>query len=242
MGEALTTVLTASLEAIAPPTCAACGGDVETWAQVACRPCHDTFEPMVGPHCSVCGTPFAADTPFGPPRPCGRCAGQPPSFERARAFGAYGGALEELVAAFKFRGRRDLAKPLAALMALTLDDGFEGIDLVAPVPLSRRRLRERGYDQAWLLARALGGLLHIPSAPRALRRTRHTAPQTTLSATGRRHNVHGAFEMGPDGVVAADILLVDDVFTTGATAGECARILMRSGASRVRVVTVARAS
>ena len=223
-----------------PPECAACGGDVETWAQVVCRPCHDTFEPLHGPCCVACGLPFQSHPP-GVRRPCGRCATNPPDFALARAFAAYGGALESLIGAFKFRGRRDLATPLASLVSLVLDDGFEAVDLVVPVPLSRARLRERGYDQAWLLARALGKLLDIPAAPRALKRVRNTKPQTTLSATARSHNVANAFDMGPDGVVGADILLVDDVLTTGATARECARILMLSGASRVRVATVARA-
>lgn len=149
--------------------------------------------------------------------------------------------MEALIAAFKFRGRPDLAGPLAALLSLVIGEGYDGIDLIVPVPLSRTRLRERGYDQAWLLARSVGKLLAIPAAPRALRRVRNTKPQTSLSATGRKHNVANAFEMGPDGVVGADILLVDDVLTTAATVRECSRILMRSGAFRVRVATVARA-
>lgn len=231
----------AVLEAVSPPACAACGDDVETWAQVACRACHDTFEPIRGPTCVVCGIPFAAGGPSSGRRPCGACAADPPPYQRARAFGAYGEGLEDLLLAFKFRRRRDLATPLAGLLCLGLDEECMAVDLAVPVPLSGRRLRERGYDQAWLLARAVGRILGVRAHPRALVRRRHTDPQTELSAAGRRRNVQGAFAPGPERVLGLNVLLVDDVMTTGATVSECARILNDAGAALVQVATVARA-
>ena len=231
--------LQAALEALIPPVCAACGDDVPTWSQVACRACQETFDPFRGPHCVVCGAPFIGEGSSGE-RPCGGCAAQPPPFRRARAFGAYGAALEELIIAFKFHGRRDLAAPLAGLLCLALDEEYIDPDLVAPVPLSRRRLRARGYDQAWLLARATGRILGVDARPRALRRVRHTPPQSSLTSSARRQNVRGAFEPGPDGVVGLNVLLIDDVMTTGATVSECASALTRAGAARVQVATVAR--
>ena len=230
----------ALLEAVAPPECGACGADVERWDQVACGPCRDTFERLRPPWCAVCGVPFeSADG--GVARACGRCAAIPPPYTEARAFGAYGGGLEGLIAAFKYRDRRDLADPLAALVVIGAERGLEGVDLVTAVPLAPARLRQRGYDQAWLLAQSVARMLDLPATSGVLRRTRDTPPQTSLSATGRRDNVRGAFDMGVEPVAGRDVLLIDDVVTTGATAGECARILMRSGAARVRVAAVARA-
>ena len=126
-------------------------------------------------------------------------------------------------------------------MVVGAERGLEGVDLVTAVPLAPARLRQRGYDQAWLLAQSVARMLDLPATSGVLRRTRDTPPQTSLSATGRRDNVRGAFDMGVEPVAGRDVLLIDDVVTTGATAGECARILMRSGAARVRVAAVARA-
>ena len=230
------------LEALFPPACAACGADVEGHDTLLCPPCATTLVTVEPPVCAVCGVPFGAEV--GGERACARCASEPPAFSAARAFAQYGGELETLLLALKFGGRRDLARPLGRLAAATFAAwlGAAAVDLVAPVPLSRRRLRERGYDQAWLLAREVALRLGRPAEARALVRARETAPQTALSAARRRDNVASAFAPGRPDVAGRRVLLVDDVLTTGATASACARTLRAAGASEVVVLTVARAA
>jgi len=233
----------AVLEAIYPPRCVACEGPVSAWAEALCPPCHDTIEPVPAARCAICGLPF--ESAEGGERPCGDCAAAPPAYAAARAGALYGGALEDALRAFKFGRRRDLAGYLVTETLRPLPEGIEGAesDLVVPVPLGRQRLRERRYDQAWLLARVLARELGLAAAPRALRRLRDTAPQTSLSAKARAENVRSAFAAGevPGGLAGRRVLLVDDVMTTGATLSECARTLVAAGAAEVRAVTVARA-
>jgi ComF family protein len=171
--------------------------------------------------------------------------------EIARAVGPYDGALRDVLHAFKYEGRLSLARPLARLMAAHGAELLARADLVVPVPLHPRRERQRGFNQAWELARRLG----LPAC-RALRRTRPTVAQVGLSAAGRRHNVAGAFAVraawrpGPRAPAArgsghrlggACVLLVDDVATTGATLDACAAALLSGGARAVLALTAARA-
>jgi len=204
-----------------------------------CPVCEDTLLPLEPPLCSVCGVPFAAEG--GGERPCGRCASSPPAFTAARAAWWYGGELETLLQRFKFGGRRELAGFLAGLACDPLPPGLGTPDLVVPVPLARPRLRRRGYDQAWLLAREVGRRLGLPATPRAVVRRRHTAPQTGLSAAARADNVRGAFSPGRADLAGRRVLLVDDVLTTGASAGAAAQALLDAGAASVAVLAVARA-
>jgi ComF family protein len=151
--------------------------------------------------------------------------------------------VREAIHAFKFGGRRGLADPLGDLLAglgLSALPGA-GPDLLVPVPLHRRRERERGYNQALLVARRLERAWGVPVAADALVRLTATAPQADLDARARRRNVRGAFGVVRAPAIAGrHIVLVDDVLTTGATASECARILSRAGASAVGVLTIAR--
>jgi ComF family protein len=118
----------------------------------------------------------------------------------------------------------------------------ETFDVLVPVPLHRNRLRERGFNQALLLSRACKGLSSKNFRPRALKRVRSTAPQIHLTPTERRKNVSGAFQVSrPGEITGKEIMLIDDVYTTGATVNECARALKKAGAGRVSVFTLARA-
>jgi ComF family protein len=157
--------------------------------------------------------------------------------DRARAIGAYDGALRSIVHALKYEGRRSLALPLAALMRHRGADLIVGVDVVVPVPLHPSRRRERGFNQAADLAKHLG----MPVSA-ALRRVRPTVAQARLPAARRHGNVRGAFAAteAARALRGGTILLVDDVSTTGATLDACARTLKEVGIREVRALTAAR--
>jgi len=149
----------------------------------------------------------------------------------------------EAISRFKFGGVARLARPLGAMMAGYGDPEFpfSDIDLVIPVPLHPRRLRERGFNQSLLLARQVSKRRAVPLNFTALHRIRQTQPQTQLSGPERRKNVHGAFRVKtPAAVAGRKILLIDDVFTTGATIQECTESLLDAGAREVHAFTLAR--
>lgn len=171
-----------------------------------------------------------------------------PPFEKAAAYGSYEGGLRELIHLLKYEQVRPAANVLGRMLAevmAELEVGFGGGSiLLVPVPLHKRKMQQRGFNQAELIARA--ALKNRPG-PRyrlhadLLQRRRETKSQIGLTSHQRRENLRGAFVVGDAKEVAGrDILLVDDVFTTGTTASECARVLRRAGAARVWVATVAR--
>ena len=174
------------------------------------------------------------------PLPCATCTSDPPHYDYARSAALYGGPLREAIHALKFAGRRALAGPLGDLASEQCVRSLpDGIDALIPVPLARERERERGFNQATLLAQRIGKRLDVPVRPRWLARIRATRPQSDLSAAERRANVRGAFRAS-DHVRGCHVLLVDDILTTGATLDACARALRDAGARRVGVLTVAR--
>jgi ComF family protein len=219
---------TALLELVYPPRCAACGEDV--LVEPFCPTCADAVEP-VSPGCGRCGLP-------GPLDPCGACIASPPAQVALTAGGAFGGPLADAIHAFKYGDRPALARPLGRWLAgrAALPSGAR----VVAVPLARGRRVARGYDQAALLADALARAAGAPRLRAVLRRVRETASQVGRSRDERRRNVAGAFEAGP-GAAGLDLVLVDDVVTTGATADAAARALLAAGARSVRVVALARA-
>jgi ComF family protein len=163
-----------------------------------------------------------------------------PAYDYARSAAIYEGALREALHAFKFSGKRALARPLGDLaVEQCVASLLEGIEAVIAVPLARERERERGFNQAALLAQRIAKRLGVPTRPRWLARVRATRPQSDLPAAERRVNVRGAFRASR-AVAGRHVLVVDDVLTTGATLGECARALRDGGARRVGVLTVAR--
>lgn len=177
------------------------------------------------------------------PHTCGSCRRRPPHFDYARAAAGYHGVLREALHAFKFGGCRALAAPLGDLVVETLADRLpDGApSLLLPVPLHPRRERERGFNQAALLARRIGRARGWPVREDVLARMVATPSQTELNAAARRANVRSAFRLRrPAAVEGRRVVLVDDVLTTGATLSECARSLRRAGAVSVGAVTVAR--
>lgn len=191
---------------------------------------------LTPPWCDRCGVPVTSAVDG----PCPACAITRPPFDYARAACVYAGAMREAVHALKFDGRRSLARPLGDLMferAGRFD--VDPPDAIVPVPLARARERERGFNQARLLADRLGEKLGVRVRPGWLVRLRPTTPQSELSAPDRHANVDGAFAAAPT-VRDCHVVVVDDVVTTGATVAECARALRRAGARRVGVLAVAR--
>jgi len=193
------------------------------------------------PFCTLCGRPF--DKAAGESHRCGYCLRSSWYFRQARAVARYQGPIAEAVRSFKYNGRMH---GLATFAALTqqyfLEQPPPQPDLILPVPLHPKRLRRRGFNQALVLGRRLFPQDKDRIDPHILERHTWTRPQTGLSGSERRRNVKNAFSLQqPEKIKNKRILLVDDVFTTGATVNECARILMKNQAVEVEVFTFARA-
>jgi ComF family protein len=167
---------------------------------------------------------------------CGQCFKKEPPFSKVINFGLYEGVLAEAINHLKFHGIKKLSKPLGRLL-LRFD--LPGVDGIVPVPLSIKRLRERGFNQSLLLARVISTKRKVPLLMDILVKKKETPPQTGLSAKERLLNLKNAFEVKGD-LRNLRLLLVDDVMTTGATATECSKQLMKAGAKEVVVLTLAR--
>jgi ComF family protein len=231
----------ALLDLVFPPRCVV-GGELLDPSEVhLCEACIGKIDRIGSPLCSCCGRPFF--TPDDDDHLCGVCIDTAPPFDIARAFGVYGGVLLDVIHLFKYRRRAYLSGILSGLMARGLGAEARGFDVLVPVPLHKRRLYQRGYNQASLLCRGLGRAWGLPVDYTSLIRERWTEPQVRLTPSERIKNVRGAFSVadGPENPLRDKrILLVDDVYTTGATVSECARVLKRAGAESVGVLTLAR--
>ncbi len=228
-------LLDAVADVFFPPACAACDAVLPA-PGAFCEGCR-ALVLEVGPvSCARCSEPgrFPEDG-------CARCRVLPPPFERAWAPFEHDGAMARAVHRLKYEDRPDLSRPLGRLLAAAARDELERLPgALVPVPLHVSRFRERKFDQAALLAVALGEVTGRAVEETWLSRTRATPRQVGLSDTAREENVAGAFLASP-AANAQDVVLVDDVFTTGATAKEAARALRQAGARRVWVLTLARA-
>ncbi|MBM3472783.1 MAG: ComF family protein [Armatimonadetes bacterium] len=232
-------------ELVFPPRCQVC----RAFSRLPlCESCRAGFETIREPLCECCGRPF--DPRAIARESCPDCAPGRRRLSGARSFGIHVGRLRDAVNALKFRGRLRLVEPLGELLSqvlraeppvgLSLDPRPEAI---VPVPLHPARRRERGFDQAERLAAILSAATGIPLREGLLVRTRYTNPQIGLGPAERRQNVKGAFALRyPLPTSAPMILLVDDVYTTGATLEECARTLDPKRAGKVFAVTVTRAA
>jgi ComF family protein len=242
-----------------PHRCAACGKllaagppaveapdpvAVKIMRPYVCPGCLEGLMPMEHPLCTCCGVMFKGRT--GEDHPCGRCIESPPAFRLARAAVVYDRSMVAVIQRFKYKGKAHLAKPLGALLGAAFRCYWAGagIDLVLPVPLHRRRLKTRGFNQSLLLIRELrrhGGVAGSAVETDILVRRRATSTQAGLRRSERRENVSGAFDVRhPERIKGKRVLLVDDVITTGATADACARVLLENDATRVDVLAVAR--
>ncbi len=229
------------LDFLLPPRCLACGRVIARQGNL-CGPCWHDLSFLVPPMCRRCGFPLpdaASEDPL-----CAACTADPPPFERLTAALRYEGAARRLILRFKHGQHTEGASLFAGWMREAGGDLIAAADAVIPVPLHRWRLLRRGYNQAALLAREIARGSGVPYRPLLLERHRATASQQGLGAAARRRNVTaGAFRIGRrmrERIRGARLLLVDDVFTTGATLAACARVLLDAGALRVDGLTLAR--
>jgi ComF family protein len=228
-------LLDAVADVFLPPACAACDAVLPA-PGAFCETCQALVLEVGTVTCARCGEPgrFPEDG-------CERCRAVPPPFERAWAPFEHDGAMARAVHRLKYEDRPDLSRPLGRLLGQAAAAVLaEMPGALVPVPLHEARFRERKFDQAALLAVALAEVVERPVQEEWLARTRSTPRQVGLSDSERELNVAGAF-VGSEAVRGHDVVLVDDVFTTGATAREASRALLRAGARRVYVVTLARA-
>lgn len=218
-----------------PSLCAVC----HAWgAQRVCAECIARFAPFVL-RCRRCALAVPADAGL-----CGACLTDPPPFAAGVAAVDYSAPWDGLITHFKFQAALDLAPPLAALLLAAIKHSAgPHPSLVLPVPLSPQRLRERGYNQAWELARRIARALHCPADVNLLLRVRDSPHQLGLPKEKRVANVHGAFALEPmrqSEVRGRGVALVDDVMTSGATAAAATRTLLQAGAASVQVWVVGR--
>lgn len=226
-----------------PNLCALCGTLSQ---QTICAACASAYwnEPRL--RCASCALPLSTRDRRGSPQTrhyrCGDCVSAPPSFDVTLALADYRAPLDALALGLKFRARLALGREFATRLAQLAEDRLRADELpdtIAPVPLSKRRLVERGFNQAWEIAKPLSRALRVPADPTLVRRFAHTAPQTRLDLEARRRNVDTAFAVAKP-VCGAHIGIVDDVMTSGATLNALARTLKAAGARRVTNFVVLR--
>jgi ComF family protein len=229
-----------ALDLIYPPRCEACG---LLRREPLCEECSRGIEYLSPPICEVCGEPFDPGAK-GAPR-CADCRGRRRAFSRARSAAYYDGPLVEAIRRFKYDCQAVLWRRLGEIMVNALATGAADLDInsvevLCPVPLHETRLRERGFNQSELLAEAVAASIDRPVRS-LLQRIRPTLPQVELPAQSRAANVHDAFAPDLHEVISGRcVLLVDDLYTTGATMAECSRALKRAGAAEIRIFTLAR--
>jgi ComF family protein len=228
------------LDILLPPNCLACDTPVDADGQF-CLSCFRRANFISAPFCRHCGVPLS----FAPGNGllCRLCGAEPPAFTQARAALRYDELSRRLILPFKYADRTDAARGLALLMARAGASLLAGAELLVPVPLHKSRLRQRRYNQAALLAAALGRIAKIPVLQDGLIRRRATVALGPLSLIERRAELDGAIvaRASRAGRLAGrKILLIDDVMTSGSTANACAVALLGAGAAQVDVLTAAR--
>ncbi|MEZ0328471.1 MAG: ComF family protein [Dissulfuribacterales bacterium] len=228
----------AALRLLFPPVCAVCGAAIPNEDEfLLCKNCLNEVRPVPPPVCSICGKPLGAS--FANGHRCGECILKPPVYERCISLFAFDGPVRELLHKIKYRDDGYALRAMSRLARAYLPANLS-IELVIPVPLHSKRLRERGYNQCVNLAKFIFN--DIPISYDGLKRRIYTQPQTSLERKQRLVNLKGAFNacLSQD-FAKKRILLLDDVLTTGATVNECVLTLWKAGFRNITVLTVARA-
>lgn len=220
-----------ALDLLYPPRCVGCAQD----GSLYCETCLALLSRLAPPICPVCGLPLER------PGVCRQCQEHPLQIDGIRSVAAYEGPLREAIRCFKYAYMRDLAQVLGDLLVAFWRANPIRVDVIVPVPLHRRRLRERGYNQSALLAIHLGREAKLPVVCDVLQRNRYTTSQVRLGWRERRENVANAFSCVDQRLAGKRVLLVDDVCTTGSTLAACSEALRSGGARSVHALTVARA-
>lgn len=228
------------LDQLYPPGCVACQAPLAS-GNCLCADCFVQMQQISAPLCPVLGTPFKADQ--GADALSMEALADPPPFARARAAVHYGDIAGAVVSRLKYGDRPEMARFCAGLMASAGSDLWSAHTLLVPVPLHSARLRARRYNQSALLALELARLTGLDVDAQLVRRHRRTRQQVGLTGEGRLRNVQGAFSVHPsfmERLQDRPVVLVDDVYTTGATAKAVTRVLKRAGAGEVNILTFAR--
>ncbi|MEE9542574.1 MAG: ComF family protein [Thermodesulfobacteriota bacterium] len=234
-------MLSSLLEILLPKLCPLCRDSDSPSLKTdgLCAHCLAGFKKVSKPVCSICGAPFVSSS--GPDHLCAKCIKTKRPFVKARSALYYTDEGAEAIKRFKYHGVFSL-KPAFDNIFYALLDEFRDVDLIIPVPLHRRRLAHRGFNQSLILARLVAKRLNKKLDYTTLKRVRLTRPQTELKGEERKRNVRGAFEVSSlSDYKDKKLLLVDDVYTTGSTVSECARVLKRAGGV-VSVLTLARSA
>ncbi len=197
-----------------------------------CPDCWESILPYNGTICRICGKPLVSDVSTT----CGECYKDEPVFKSARSFGLYEDTLKKAINLLKFYGIKRLSKPLSEKI---LQMKLPYVDLVIPVPLHKKRLRQREFNQSALLAKHIAKRMGIPLMLDSLIRSRNTMPQVGLNTKERKRNIRKAFEIRDmEFIKGKSVMLVDDVYTTGATIRECSGILKKAGAREIYAITI----
>jgi competence protein ComFC len=239
-------VVDALASVLFPAPCEICGTVLTRASAIPiCEPCFAALQPLRGPLCVCCGRPFVSEATLdAKAAKCFACRREVYAFDCARSFGAYTDEMVRAIGLLKYEKLTRLGKWFAERLRQTIQEepALRSVDVIVPVPLHPARLRERGYNQAELIAKPLARRLHLPLGPYLLVRTKPRPARLLLSRRERWLTVRGAYETRKGARVDnLRVLLIDDVFTTGATLDACARALKKAGAKSVTGLTVARA-
>lgn len=229
-----------AIDTVLPPRCVVTGDIVENQGMMA-PGAWSALDFIADPFCMKCGFPFEFEVDGG--GQCASCLGEPPPFKIARAALKYNDASRDIILGFKHADKLHVVSAFVPWLRRAGRDVLEEADVIVPVPLHHRRLLARRYNQAAIIAEALAKDAALDYVPDVLQRVRATPSQGHLTMKERFKNVRRAFAVckrHKEAFRGKTIVLVDDVFTTGATVGECAKVLMKAGAKAVHVLTLAR--
>lgn len=223
------------IQILYPRRCPACDGITGWRGERICPGCRGRLRLLTEPWCMRCGRKLSEEEEY-----CPDCRRRKHFYTRGRALYEYESAAEA-VYRFKYGGRREYADYFGEQICLHLGEFIRGVkpDALVPIPLHRRRMAVRGYNQAELLARAVGRRMNIPVYPKMLLRVKNTVPQKQLNSEERQNNLKKAFIMGRNDVKLKTVLVIDDIYTTGTTIDEAARVLTEAGAEKVCFIALA---